>query len=358
MIFGIFVLFAEPLAASHFSETIRGRILLDVEQDGEAWYVVPTDLERYYLARPKDAFTIMREVGLGISNVDLQKILPAVGVVSDVDTDGDGLADSMENALGTNPAKFDTDGDGYSDSQELELGFLPTGSGTWQQDSALVNRVKGKILLQVEEKGEAWYVYPVDGKRYYLGKPKDAFQIMRNLSLGITNQNLLHVPQATTSLKAPSSSVSSSDQSQSTEEPASEQKSEEQPAGQDIVVLQINAVEFFFSPSSSSVDVNKPLNITFVNNGNESHNLSIEELDIATPTIKPGEQAALKLGTRPSGTYTIYCSLPGHRGAGMEGTIQIDNSQPSSSTTPTEPSSSLPSSSPQPPSSSYNYSYY
>ncbi len=34
---------------------------------------------------------------------------------------------------------------------------------------------QGKIFIQVEEKGEAWYINPEDNKRYFLGRPTDAF---------------------------------------------------------------------------------------------------------------------------------------------------------------------------------------
>jgi len=50
--------------------------------------------------------------------------------------------------------------------------------------------LEGKILLQVEENGEAWYVVPNQGKRVFLSRPDDAFSIMTNLGLGISNQNL------------------------------------------------------------------------------------------------------------------------------------------------------------------------
>jgi len=35
--------------------------------------------------------------------------------------------------------------------------------------------------LQVEGHGEAWYVNTGDGQRYFLGKPADAFRIMRSV---------------------------------------------------------------------------------------------------------------------------------------------------------------------------------
>ena len=61
----------------------------------------------------------------------------------------------------------------------------------------LVNRLKGKILLQVESRGEAWYVNPKDGKRYYMKDGDAAYQIMRFLSLGITNADIQKMPIGT-----------------------------------------------------------------------------------------------------------------------------------------------------------------
>jgi hypothetical protein len=42
-----------------------------------------------------------------------------------VDSDGDGLSDSVEALLGTNPGLFDTDGDGRGDGAEVEAGTDP-----------------------------------------------------------------------------------------------------------------------------------------------------------------------------------------------------------------------------------------
>lgn len=75
------------------------------------------------------------------------------------------------------------------------LAFLVlTTSLSVTQAASLIERVKGRILLQVQQKGEAWYVNPVDEKRYYLGRPNDAFEIMRNLGLGITDSDLSQIP--------------------------------------------------------------------------------------------------------------------------------------------------------------------
>ena len=57
----------------------------------------------------------------------------------------------------------------------------------------LEERLAGRILLQVEEHGEAWYVDPLDHKRYFLGRPEDAFALMRAKGLGITNADLVQM---------------------------------------------------------------------------------------------------------------------------------------------------------------------
>jgi plastocyanin len=58
------------------------------------------------------------------------------------------------------------------------------------------------------------------------------------------------------------------------------------------------------------------------NRDNFLHSLDIDELDVHAPM--PGEQSALAL-FRPTepGTYTFYCGVPGHRAAGMIGTLIV-----------------------------------
>jgi len=183
-------------SAETLAERLSGTILLQVQSHGEAWYVDPVGLERVYLKDGAVAYDALREFGLGITNADLDRI--PVGVearFSDVDTDGDGLSDKLEDGLNTLPTAADTDGDGASDGQEVLVDDTdPLGTGRLTYDDGLVNRLRGRILLQVQSHGEAWYVYPEDGKRYYMKDGEAAYQIMRFLSLGITNADLSLVP--------------------------------------------------------------------------------------------------------------------------------------------------------------------
>jgi hypothetical protein len=50
---------------------------------------------------------------------------PRASLPPEIDTDGDGLSDSVERMLGTDPLNPDTDGDGYPDGLEVALGSNP-----------------------------------------------------------------------------------------------------------------------------------------------------------------------------------------------------------------------------------------
>jgi len=152
--------------ASVTSTRLSGMILLNVEKNGEAWYVNPKDTNRYYLGRPKDAFAVMRNLGLGISETEFAKI-PA--------------ASTSTVATSTLVTK--------------KIATSTVASSTIA-DLSLTQKLSGKIILQVEKNGEAWYIYPKDLKKYYLGRPEDAFAVMRKLGLGISQRDLalIHKP--------------------------------------------------------------------------------------------------------------------------------------------------------------------
>ncbi len=166
---------------------LKGNILLKTEDLGKAYYVHPSSKNIYYLGRPHDAFVIMRDQGVGITNNNLKKITIGVEQMSGADQDGDALSDLFEDAIGTNKNKVDSDDDGHSDRTELLGNYNPLGAGKLSVDTNFMKAQRGRILLQVEGKGEAWYINPKDNKRYFLGRPSDAFYIMRNVGMGISN---------------------------------------------------------------------------------------------------------------------------------------------------------------------------
>lgn len=118
---------------------LYGRIVLEVERHGEAWYVHPQTGELSFLGRPSDALNLMRRVGLGITNENLFRIARPEDTTNDV---------------------------------------------------AFARTLAGRILLQVEDRGEAWYVHPESLKRYYLGRPADALSLLRTQGLGVSKTTM------------------------------------------------------------------------------------------------------------------------------------------------------------------------
>jgi len=121
--------------AEELASRLKGRILLQVESKGEAWYVNPKDGKRYYMANGFAAYNIMRNLGVGITNKDLAKI---------------------------------------------------------KADKVFAKKQQGKIFLQVESHGEAYYI-DINGLAHYLKDGPAAYGIMRQLGLGIKTSDLVKI---------------------------------------------------------------------------------------------------------------------------------------------------------------------
>ncbi|MFH0951303.1 MAG: peptidoglycan-binding domain-containing protein [bacterium] len=115
---------------------LAGNILLQVEANGEGWYVNPGDQQKYYLGRPADAYEIMRFLSVGITDTDLARA---------------------------------------------------------QANTGFALKHKGKIFLQVQQHGEAYYV-DFQGKLHYMKDGAAAYDIMRGFGLGITNKDIRQIP--------------------------------------------------------------------------------------------------------------------------------------------------------------------
>jgi uncharacterized cupredoxin-like copper-binding protein len=83
------------------------------------------------------------------------------------------------------------------------------------------------------------------------------------------------------------------------------------------------ATEFAFDPADLSLPADQATDLTLDNQGVVEHDIVVEELeDRELVYADPGQSVTASV-TVPAGTYTFYCSIPGHREAGMEGTLTV-----------------------------------
>jgi hypothetical protein len=124
---------------------VSGYILLQTQSHGEAWYVHPVFGKRYYLKDGPTAYQMMRSFGLGVSEKDYA---------------------SMEGG-----------------------------------NTALKAKLRGRIVLRAQAKGEAYYIHPKTLVMHYLADGDEAYRVMRLYSLGITNADLGKLAESTIPLK-------------------------------------------------------------------------------------------------------------------------------------------------------------
>ncbi len=74
------------------------------------------------------------------------------------------------------------------------LAKLPTITDTFSVDYNLVNNYRGKILLDTANHGQAWYVNPLDSRRYAIGNGESGWETFKSLALGIEDNKLKVIP--------------------------------------------------------------------------------------------------------------------------------------------------------------------
>jgi hypothetical protein len=138
--------FIPAVSAATLAQTYSGRIIFNSSVNDKVWYINPADHLRFPLNSASDAAYIMNKLGIGISEGNFQKIASA--------------------------------------------GMAAKGN------LVLAKKLSGKIILQVEKKGEGWYVNPIDLKKYPLGRPADALQTLRGFGVAVTPVNLARISKA------------------------------------------------------------------------------------------------------------------------------------------------------------------
>jgi plastocyanin len=86
--------------------------------------------------------------------------------------------------------------------------------------------------------------------------------------------------------------------------------------------LSITAIDIAFTATELQAPADTDVTLTLTNTGVAQHDLVIEGTDYGTPLLNTGESASFTFNL-PAGEYTYYCTVPGHRAAGMVGKLIV-----------------------------------
>jgi len=109
--------------------------------------------------------------------------------------------------------------------------------------------------------------------------------------------------------------------------------------------ITVEAIDFGYDPASITVAAGQPVTLTLENNGKVEHDFVIEKIEVtdieASETgpaqhhqmdqpeydlhffARAGESEVLQFTPQQPGTYEIFCSIQGHREAGMVGELIV-----------------------------------
>lgn len=98
-----------------------------------------------------------------------------------------------------------------------------------------------------------------------------------------------------------------------------EEAAEAIPGAREVVV---EAGDTYFEPDTLQVPAGEPVNITVTNVGNAFHDFAVTDLDVMVD-VPAGTTATAGLTIEEPGEYAYECTVPGHAGAGMTGTLIV-----------------------------------
>ena len=86
----------------------------------------------------------------------------------------------------------------------------------------------------------------------------------------------------------------------------------------------VTQMDFQFKPKAITVKAGKVV-IFLVNNGPSAHDMVIADSSgksvARSSLVQSGDTFTFTIDNLPAGSYVFFCDVPGHRAAGMEGTL-------------------------------------
>ena len=86
----------------------------------------------------------------------------------------------------------------------------------------------------------------------------------------------------------------------------------------------VSGREFSFSPGEIKISEGDTVKIVFKNDGTMSHDFRVDEFNVATKILEPGEEETIEFVANQAGTFEYYCSVGNHRANGMVGNLVVE----------------------------------
>jgi outer membrane protein assembly factor BamB len=86
--------------------------------------------------------------------------------------------------------------------------------------------------------------------------------------------------------------------------------------------VSVTTIDIAFEEKELSIPADTDVTVTVTNAGMLQHDWIVEGTDFASPLLNGGDSAEVVVNL-PAGIYTYYCSVAGHREAGMQGTLVV-----------------------------------
>jgi uncharacterized cupredoxin-like copper-binding protein len=87
--------------------------------------------------------------------------------------------------------------------------------------------------------------------------------------------------------------------------------------------IALTTMDIKFEPKELTIPANTDVTITVTNDGVLQHDFAIEDQGIESGLLNTGESADVVVNL-PPGTYRFVCTVPGHKEAGMVGTLIVE----------------------------------
>ncbi len=85
----------------------------------------------------------------------------------------------------------------------------------------------------------------------------------------------------------------------------------------------VESYDIYYEPKEVTIPADTDVTFVLPNNGAALHTFVIDELEVHSGDIPPGETVEIVINA-PAGTYEYYCDVPGHKAAGMVGTLTVE----------------------------------